>query len=87
MTNTTQIAEGLPESVKRIVVEALEQQDRWTREDTGLVFAAPKVDEPDSVEVTREILEAVADALEKQWGGSSSVARWLRSQAQENDDE
>ena len=83
---------GLPESVERILVEALAAQDRFARKTFGMY---PKRElgrkEPDSGEVTREILNKVADELEEAkaillpedtygWTDLVRPAKWLRSQ-------
>ena len=89
----TRISEvNLPDTINRILVEALAQQDTYSRGILGVPFG----DEPDSRKVTREILGKVAAALEAtEWDEEvpdgthaclRNSARWLRSQAQENDD-
>ena len=63
---------GLSESVERIVVEALAKQAQFTFVDSG--------------EVTREIIEAFADALENgPPAGYYHAARWIRSQIGETE--
>ena len=72
---------GIVESVERIVVEALARQYSWA-------LRATLRGEPDSEVVTRDIINAIADELERERGFSwetrpnySPAIQWLRSQA------
>jgi len=84
---------SLVEDVKKIVAVALAKQRRYTKSTLWPVNEIPP--EPDSGEVTREILETVARSLEDRGGGQADddytagwiesraeSCRWLRSQAQ-----
>ena len=76
------------ESVERIVVKALAAQDAFTSDQrSALGYRAPvQPKEPDSGEVTREILEAVAGQLDRQTRVMyHQVAHWLRSQTGETE--
>ena len=73
----------LSESVERIVVEALEKQDDYACDRYGHGRVLEGLDdvvltEPDSGEVTRELFEAFANALEEE--DFLLAPRWLRSQ-------
>ncbi len=88
----------LPEDVERIVVEALAQQDKVAsmRNYTSLSLN-PLPKSPDPTEVTREIIEAVADRLEEAfpkpdafsdaWMTADRVPDFLRDQASEGSDD
>ena len=81
---------NLPDTINRILVEALAQQDTYSRG----ILGVPEGDKPDSRKVTREIIGALAkvldesedDALEhigqyeRDVYSGEVVARWLRSQ-------
>jgi len=87
---------SLPESVERIVVRVMAEQRAFDR--SRQLIGVPTSTEPDSGEVTREIFEAFARAMEtdeiemETYSDGTmypgyAVAKWLRSQAQERDDE
>ena len=90
---------NLPDTINRILVEALAQQDRFSSWNEHPEGSEPS--EPDSRKVTREIIGALAKALdeseddalehigqyERDVYAGEVVARWLRSQiGDENDD-
>ena len=75
---------GLAESVDGIVVEALARQDSFARHQHDHL-------EPDSEVVTRDIINAIADVLDREASeldvfgmdgvGYRIVTKWLREQA------
>ena len=71
------MASKLVESVERIIVEALARQQEWA--DGQLRYDAT---EPDSEDVTRNVILAVADELE-QANMTWQAVKWLRAQAGE----
>ena len=79
---------SLPDTINRILADALAKQDTYSRGILGVPFG----DEPDPRKVTRKILGAFADVLDDRYGvhrrmlSASHVWCWLRSQiGAEND--